>query len=235
MLRINILFDNRTIERKFTYAWGFSCLIEGLKHNILFDTGGRGDILLHNMKKMNIEIDRIEHIFLSHIHGDHTGGLTSILERKSSSVLWIPDSFPESLKFDLGSFGIRVRSIDMSSTLFEGVYSTGQLGRSPKEHALIIDTKKGLIMITGCSHPGVANLAIKAVNYLSKDIYLIVGGFHLRGYSKKDIDHIVKLLKDMGVKKIAPCHCTGEYAMQLFEEQYQENYLDVSVGTTIQL
>ena len=235
MLKISILYDNRSTEKRLKYAWGFSCLIEGLKHNILFDTGGMGGTLFHNMEEMGIELNDIEHIFLSHIHGDHTGGLVSILEKKRDMTIWIPDSFPESAKFDIGSFGARVKGIDSSSHLFDNVYSTGQLGRSPQEHALVIDTEKGLIMITGCAHPGIANLAMKTINYLNKKIYLIIGGFHLRGYPKKEIDHIIGLLRDMKVKKIAPCHCTGDYAMELFKEQYKEDYWDVGVGTVIQV
>ncbi len=235
MLKISILYDNRSIERRFTYAWGFSCLVEGLGHNILFDTGGRGDILLHNMEEMKIGLDKIEHIFLSHIHGDHTGGLISILKNKGKVTIWIPDSFPESAKYDLGSFGARVKGIDMASHLFENVYSTGQLGKFPMEHALIIDMEKGLILITGCAHPGIANLVIKAANYLNKNIYLVLGGFHLIGYPQNDIKHTIKLLREMGVKKIAPCHCTGEDAIELFKKEYGEDYIDVGVGTIIQI
>lgn len=235
MLKISILYDNRALKGKFKYGWGFSCLIEGLKYNILFDTGGRGKTLFYNMEGMGIEPDKIRHIFLSHIHGDHTGGLISILRRKKDVTVWIPDSFPEYVKFEIGSFGARVKGIGSSSHLFGNVYSTGQVGRFPKEQALIMDTKKGLIMIIGSAHAGIANLAIKAINYLNKHIYLILGGFHLRGYSKKDIEHIIKLLRDMKVRKVAPCHCTGEYALELFKEQYKKDFIDVGVGAIIQV
>ena len=235
MIKISILYDNRSKSRKFTYGWGFSCFIEGLEHNILFDTGARGDILFFNMEQMGIKLDIIEHVFLSHIHGDHTGGLVSILERKPKLTVWLPDSFPESAKFEIGSYGARVKAISKATYLFSNVYSTGELGRSPKEQALIIDTELGLILITGCAHPGIANFALKTKNYLNKEIYLILGGLHLRGYSKNDIKQIINLLKDTGVKKIAPCHCTGEYAMELLKEEYQEDYIDISAGSLIQI
>lgn len=235
MIKISILYDNRSKNRKFTYGWGFSCLISGLEQSILFDTGARGDILFYNMEQMGIEPEILKHIFLSHIHGDHTGGLISILEKKPNVTVWLPESFPESAKFDIGSYGARVKAVSKATRLFSNVYSTGELGRSPKEQALIIDTNLGLILITGCAHPGVANFAIKAKNYLNKEVYLILGGLHLRGYTKKDIIQIIALLKDIGVKKIAPCHCTGEYAMQLLQEEYKEDYIDVSAGSLIQL
>ncbi len=234
MLKISILYDNRSIDRKHTYGWGFSCLIEGLKHNILFDTGANGNILLSNMERMGIGLDSIDHIFLSHIHGDHTGGLVSILERKTDVTIWIPDSFPESAKFDISSFGARVKPISRFSHLFENVYSTGEMGKSPTEHALVIDSEKGLILITGCAHPGIANIALKSKNYMNKEIFLILGGFHLRGYPRSEILHIIKLLKDIGIKKIAPCHCTGEDAMELFKEEFKEDYIDIAVGVVIQ-
>ncbi len=235
MLKISILYDNRSKSRRFIYGWGFSCLIEGLEHNILFDTGARGDILFSNMEQMGIGLNMLEHVFLSHIHGDHTGGLISILERRPKVTVWLPDSFPESAKFDIGIYGARVRAVSKATRLFKNVYSTGELGRAPKEQALIIDTESGLILITGCAHPGIANLAIKAKNYLNKEIYLILGGLHLGGYTKKEIEHIIMLLKDIGVKKIAPCHCTGEYAMELLQEGYKEDYIDIAAGSIIQL
>ena len=234
MLKISILYDNRSISRDFIYGWGFSCLIETEDYTILFDTGGRGDVLLSNMEKMNVDVNAIEHIFLSHIHGDHTGGLTSILEKKPKVTVWIPDSFPESAKFDIGTFGARVRSIKKPSHLFKNVYSTGELGRSPKEHALIIDEGQEIILITGCAHPGIANFSMVAKNYLNKDIALVLGGMHLGGLNKKEINHIIGLLKQIGVKKVAPCHCTGEYAIELFKSEYKENFIEVATGSVIQ-
>jgi len=233
MFNIKILYDNKSTSKRFISAWGFSCFIEGLKHNILFDTGGKGDILLHNMKEMGISLEEINYIFLSHIHGDHTGGLISILNKNKNITIWIPDSFPENAKFDIVSYEVKVKSIDTASFLLNNVYSTGQMGRFPKEHAMVIDTEKGLILITGCAHPGIANLAVKTINYINKKIYLILGGFHLRGLTKKDILHTISLLKDIGVEKVAPCHCTGDDAVKLFKEYWKDNFLDTGVGIII--
>jgi len=54
--------------------------IEG--KNILFDTGVEGETLLSNMRKMEIDPNEIDFIFISHLHEDHTGGLAGILEIK---------------------------------------------------------------------------------------------------------------------------------------------------------
>ena len=60
-----------------------------------------------------------------------------------------------------------------------GVFSTGELGSSIKEQSLIVETDAGLIVITGCAHPGIAEITATAKNLRNDKIRLILGGFHL--------------------------------------------------------
>ena len=85
-MKITFVYDNYTSFPNLTAAWGFSCLIEHKKKTILFDTGGDGTILLANMGKSGINPKEIDLIVLSHIHGDHVGGLHSILEKNHDVV-----------------------------------------------------------------------------------------------------------------------------------------------------
>ncbi len=75
------IYDNYQYNPKLKTGWGFSCLVKVNGKNILFDTGGNDSILLGNMEKMNIDPNQIDIVVLSHIHGDHTGGLTEFLEK----------------------------------------------------------------------------------------------------------------------------------------------------------
>lgn len=74
-------------------GWGFSALIE-TEHAppILFDTGSDGSVLLHNMRELGIDARRIGTIVISHAHGDHTGGLQSILGVNGDAEIYVPSS-----------------------------------------------------------------------------------------------------------------------------------------------
>ena len=124
-------------------------------------------------------------------------------------------------------------NIKGATKLFENVYSTGIMGKYPPEQSLLIDTKRGIILIVGCSHPGILNIATKAKNILNKKIHLILGGLHLRGYPRAHLFHIISLLKNE-TERIAPCHCTGEDATEIIKEVWKEGFIEVAVGTSIE-
>ena len=58
--------------------WGFAALIESDGHQLLFDTGFRPNTVLENADSLGIDLSKVEHVFLSHNHLDHTGGLQTL-------------------------------------------------------------------------------------------------------------------------------------------------------------
>jgi 7,8-dihydropterin-6-yl-methyl-4-(beta-D-ribofuranosyl)aminobenzene 5'-phosphate synthase len=62
------------------------------------------------------------------------------------------------------------------------------------------------------------------------EIYLVVGGFHLGKASRQHVKRIVAEFRRMGVEQIAPSHCTGDGARDLFRGAYGEDYHTVGVG-----
>ena len=66
--------------------WGFSAIIEADGQRILFDTGSRGNTVFRNAKELNINLDNIENVFLSHNHKDHTGGLINLKYNKANAT-----------------------------------------------------------------------------------------------------------------------------------------------------
>jgi len=175
-MKITIVYDNNAREG-LKSGWGFSCFIEDDK-KILFDTGDDSEKLLFNMEKLDIKLEDIDVIVLSHEHWDHAGGLNGLLEIIPKVRVIKPNEFSEVKK------------------ITEEIYSTGKLDGIAEEQSLIVKTEKGNIVITGCAHPGLKKIIEKASS-LGK-IYGIIGGFH--GFKEFDF------LK--GIKLIAPCHCT---------------------------
>lgn len=113
--------------------------------------------------------------------------------------------------------------------------STGPLTGPPEEQSLIINTEKGLVIITGCAHPGIVRIIEKAKELTGKEVYLVMGGFHLSGASERTIAKITKSFKENGVEKVAPSHCSGDKAREIFRKEYGEDFIENGVGKTIKL
>jgi len=233
-MTIKVIYNNLAYDKELTCSWGMSCVIKGLDKTILFDTGGDGNILLSNMKKMRIHPKEIDIVVLSHIHGDHTGGLWKFLEENPEVTVYIPSSFPEKFKNRIKDLGACFVEVGKPIEIFPSVYSTGELGTWIKEQALILNIEEGLIIITGCSHPGIVAIAEKAIHILNEKIYLITGGFHLGGATEVEINDIIQDLKAIGVQKIAPSHCTGKRAIECFKDAWDNNFIEAGCGAEIE-
>jgi len=232
-LNITVSYDNNPYRKRLTTAWGFSCVIRGTEKTILFDTGGDGSILLTNLEELGINPKEIDLVVLSHIHGDHVGGLSSFLEKNPQVVVYLPKSFPKGFKDGVKEYGAKVVEVQGPLKICQGVYSTGEQGTWIKEQSLIIHTEKGSIVITGCAHPGIVKIVDKAKDLLKGDVLLVMGGFHLGGESRGEIENIISGFRKLGVSYVGPCHCSGDTARQLFKEEYGENFIDVGVGRVI--
>ena len=249
-MTITVVYDNNLYREGLETAWGFSAFITGTEKTILFDTGGDGastelsrmsSILLGNMEKSAVEPNSIDTVVLSHIHGDHTGGLDSFLEKNSEIAVYVPKSFPKKFKDNVLSFRSKIVEVEQSLKICENIYSTGQLGRLIKEQSLIVRTDKGLIVIAGCAHPGIVKI-INVVKDLMRDpalrepkddILLVMGGFHLEWATKGKIEKIISAFEKLGVQYVGPAHCSGDKARSLFKQHFGTNYINVGAGKVV--
>ena len=230
---LTIVYDNHSFKEDLEKDWGFSCFIEGLEKSILFDTGKNGHILLSNMEKCGIRPEEIDLVFLSHDHKDHTGGLDILLTKDAKIEVWLPEFFPSSIKEAIKTAGASVAEVDSSQKVCEGAYTTGVISGWIKEQSLILDTDKGLIVVTGCAHPRIVKLIFKAKELLGKSVYMVLGGFHLAGFLEAEIEEIAARFRALDVKKVGPCHCSGDVCNLIFAKEYQDDFLQVGVGKEI--
>ena len=127
-------------------------------------------------------------------------------------------------------------SFSKLTEIVDGIYTTGPLGNEIKEQSLIIKSEKGLIILTGCAHPGIVKIIEKArETFPGENVYLVLGGFHLGGASDSELKAIINDFRKLGVQKVAPCHCSGDKTRLLFEEEYQENFINNGVGKIINI
>ena len=211
-MKITLIYDNEVFKSGLQNDWGFSALIEIEDRKILFDTGGKGSILLNNMDKLNIEPDSIDDVFISHSHWDHTGGLSKFLKMNKTAKIFIPSSSHFRAK------NRDVIKIKEPLQIHENIYSTGTLKHI--EQSLVVMAEKGLVVIVGCSHPGVGNI-LKAASQFGKP-YALIGGLH--GFREFD------LLKDLEI--VCACHCT-QYQAEI-KSLYPEKWVEGGAGRIIE-
>jgi len=210
-------------------------LVEGTEKTILFDTGGDSAMLLRNMRKLGIDPQVVDVIVISHIHYDHLGGLAGFLEENNDVAVYLPECLPEDIKDTVRESGAELVEVREAVKICERAYSTGELGDWIKEQALVIETDEGLVVITGCAHPGVVNVVREAKRLRGGDVHLVLGGFHLCWLNVFQIKGIVDGVKGEGVEMVAPCHCSGDLARSTFGNAYGENFISVGVGKRLEI
>jgi 7,8-dihydropterin-6-yl-methyl-4-(beta-D-ribofuranosyl)aminobenzene 5'-phosphate synthase len=147
----------------------------------------------------------------------------------------MPASFPSDYQEPVGKSGARAIPIAAFRELFEGAYSSGPMGQAPEEQALILDSHQGLVIVTGCAHPGIVEIVREAKRQRGEAIRLLVGGFHLLRQSEPRIRDTISELKALGVTQVAPSHCTGDRATALFRAAWGEDFLEGGCGAVIEI
>ncbi|MFA6617887.1 MAG: MBL fold metallo-hydrolase [Candidatus Neomarinimicrobiota bacterium] len=213
MLKITIVYDNTVCKEGLKPDWGFAAIVDIDEHRILFDAGADGHILLNNMKVCGVDPKSVDTVFISHHHFDHTGGLAAFIHENPEVEVYVPTSLR----------GLRrakaIHHISEAREIFKNVYSSGELKNI--EQSMFIETPQGLVVIAGCSHPGVDAILEKARKY--GQIYFLFGGFH--GF--RDFN----LLKDIDF--VCPTHCTQQ--IKKIVEIYPEKYIKGGAGREISL
>jgi len=217
---MKILFDNYKVCDECQSLWGFSAYLE--EYKLLFDTGSNGRVLLKNMRHLNVDVKKIEYLFISHSHWDHIGGIDSIIELNPNLTLFVPSSLSKHLIKDLKTL---VKEVIVCTKkpqkLFANLYTTGVLGDETPEQSLIIDKEESRL-ITGCGHYGIENITKVAREVIGRDIECVVGGFHLLRSSDTKIVQTIEALKSMGVKCARATHCSGDRAIELFTKSFSQ-------------
>jgi 7,8-dihydropterin-6-yl-methyl-4-(beta-D-ribofuranosyl)aminobenzene 5'-phosphate synthase len=258
-LKISVLNDN-TAGRWCRAEHGLSFLIES-DCTILFDTSS-SDLIAYNAQILNIDLQKIDTIVLSHGHDDHSGGLQLF---KGQKLICHPDSFLKRYrKSNNTSLGIKwtqdeiERRFDLQTSrdpvqLSEQVFFLGEIPRltgfeSQKtafkkadgsddfvldDSGLAIVTNKGLVVVSGCAHSGICNMTAHAMKVTGiADVHMIIGGFHLQ-----NDDSVTKLtiewMKAMHVDQVIPSHCTAFPALAAISKTYK--FMPVKSGNVIEV
>lgn len=104
------------------------------------------------------------------------------------------------------------------------------------EQSLVFDTPKGLVIFNSCSHGGADNIIHEVqATFPEKEIYALIGGFHLFSSAEEDVRSLAQRIKDTGIRKVITGHCTGDSAFQILKEELGDIAEQMYTGMEIEL
>jgi 7,8-dihydropterin-6-yl-methyl-4-(beta-D-ribofuranosyl)aminobenzene 5'-phosphate synthase len=147
---------------------------------------------------------------------------------------------PQVMVFGTAWPGGNFELVDKTTEIAPGIWLIALVSDVPgtkelKELSLAINTPEGLVIIVGCSHPGILNIVEAATTASgNKRVHMIAGGFHLVVAQDDAIAKVTTALHDTWkVAYIAPEHCTGEPAFAALRDAFGNRYLYAGLGTVL--
>jgi 7,8-dihydropterin-6-yl-methyl-4-(beta-D-ribofuranosyl)aminobenzene 5'-phosphate synthase len=130
--------------------------------------------------------------------------------------------------------------IDKNIEIMPGIYLIALVSDKPgtlelRELSLAIRTPDGLVLVVGCSHPGVEHI-LQEASAIDPHINLLLGGLHQIQAPDPEVERIARVLHDQyKVDRIAPGHCTGEPEFAALKKTFGDHYLYSGVGSVVDL
>jgi 7,8-dihydropterin-6-yl-methyl-4-(beta-D-ribofuranosyl)aminobenzene 5'-phosphate synthase len=147
---------------------------------------------------------------------------------------------PEPLKFGTAWPRAKFEWVDASVEVAPGVHLLSLISDTPgtkelRELSLALQTPKGIVLVAGCSHPGIEKI-VEATARIDPRVYLVLGGFHMPTAPDEQIAKVATALHDTWhVERLAPGHCTGEPTFAHLKKVWGANYIYAGVGSVIEL
>lgn len=216
-VEIRVVYDNTSAQPGVQADWGFAAVVSAGGRRVLFDAGRRPDVFMENLKLLEVDPASLDCVVVSHKHGDHMGGLEPLRARNPRLPVYLPER-PEPFQ------------------VAPGVWSTGLIEGQPSEQALAIETPAGLVLLTGCSHPGIVKMVQAAEGQRGvTSLRLLLGGFHMLNQDAAQISATITRLRELKVERILPTHCTGALATKMFREAFGAHFETAGAGKRIVL
>ena len=159
-------------------------------------------------------------------------------EIEDKGVIWVEERIPTVVN----NFFLISGEIERT-TEFERPWPAARVIKDGKEvQDLFIDEQaigvlvegKGLVVISGCSHPGIVNIVKHMHNITGEKILAVIGGFHLSILDKETIEKTIEGLDSFEPELVLPCHCTGFYPSCMIANRFGNRAAPSSVGSVIE-
>jgi 7,8-dihydropterin-6-yl-methyl-4-(beta-D-ribofuranosyl)aminobenzene 5'-phosphate synthase len=147
-----------------------------------------------------------------------------------------PEAFPSGSPWPEANFV----SVDSPMEVAPGVFLIPTVSNVKgtlelRELTLAINSPAGLVLVVGCSHPGVEEI-LTAASALNSHVFMLIGGLHLVKTPDAEIERLANALHDKWkVDRIAPGHCTGEPAFAKLRRVFGESYVYAGLGSHVDI
>lgn len=251
-LEIIPIYEAVSVSPDFTSGHGVSYLVRTDSATILLDVGDNPESLAvapfaQNMQALGIAWGEVYRIVISHPHPDHVGGLAAWRER-TISFGELPGGLGERLVFVphvttfKGAVHATIPTLPAPDVATTGVISYLEIWPmslfAPKggEQALVVHVAgHGLVLITGCGHPGLERLVARAESLYGEQVVGVVGGLHYLNATAKELQPQIQFLQSRQPKLLAISpHDSSSEALSAFERAFPDAYSTLKVGESIQ-
>lgn len=250
-LEIVPLYEAASASPDFISGHGVSYLIRTDSATILLDVGDNPDSttvapFAKNMQTLGIAWDEVDRVVISHPHPDHVGGLTAWQER-TISFGELPGGLGERLVFVphittyTGAVHATIPTLPAPDVATTGVISYLEVWPislfAPKggEQPLVVHVADhGLVLITGCGHPGLERLVERAESLYGEQVVGVVGGLHYTNARADELQSPIQFLQSRHPELVGLSpHDSGPEALAAFESAFPGVYQTLTVGETI--
>ncbi len=250
-LAITPLYEEASSGEEFVDGHGVSYLIRTDAATILLDVGNNPEAssvppFVRNMETLGVDVGEIEAIVITHPHPDHVGGRDawrhdSVSLGTSPGALgdmpvYVPvaigepdailSTAPTSVASDVATTGI---------IAYPEVFPLSVFDPKGAEQALVVHVAgQGLVLVTGCGHPGVERWVERAEALYGFPVVGVVGGLHYGDAKAKDVAGPIAFLQSRGIRLVAMSpHDSGSGALAAFEAAFAGRYHTLRVGETV--
>ena len=174
--------------------------------------------------------------------GVYGGDLPGSFYRRDSTLpteqRYFDGAAPEIMRFGSAWPGANFELVDKTTEIAPNTHLIALVSQKPgtlelRELSLALDTPDGMVIVVGCSHPGIDQI-VEAARVFDQRIRLVTGGFHLVTASDQDVETTVSALhENFRVHYVAPGHCTGEPAFAALKKTFGGHYVYAGLGTQI--
>ena len=238
---------------------GISYLLVADGRAILFDLGlgaGRRSTLQRNAQQLGVDLAAIDMVVISHAHPDHCGGPRAWLRRSFDLPEQVRNGIPVRTPIPMHHPTVKSEFSCRPTVLAPGIATTGPIARQlfllgwTPEQALIVNVRgKGIVVIVGCGHQGVARLISRVRRLTEEPIYAVIGGLHLpvhglyaqdiigsakwpwRRTTEQDVTGVISVIRECHPRLVAPSpHDSSAWTLGSFAAAFADEYRSIRVG-----
>jgi len=250
-LEIIPLYEAASVSPDLISGHGVSYLVRTDSATILLDVGHNPDGLavapfMQNMLSLGIAWDEVYRVVISHPHPDHVGG-TKAWWQRTISFGELPDGLGERLVFVphvstyKGAIHATIPALPAPDVATTGVISylevwpLSLIAPMGGEQALVVHVaSQGLVLITGCGHPGLERLVTRAESLYGEQVVGVVGGLHFTNATAEEVQPQIHFLLSRPVSLVALSpHDSSSEALSAFESAFPSEYHPLMVGKSI--